>query len=339
MSSAVSAALKVSARSNFKLLFMKCILVAWAALWLPSISMGCDVCGIFLGIQPHDRTSSFSLLWRYRHLEGTLPGSLALSAPKHGGHDHGSSTSGGTHYRELYQVVEFRGDLWWSQRFATLVSVPLVNNYRAVDGIIRNDVYGVGDALFITRYLLVNTKCLTPDERTVHRVLLGAGAKLPLGRSDMTYNGEPVDIDQQPGTGTWDLLATAEYMVRRGRHGGSLSMIGRYNGTNAEEYQLGHGLSTTIETFRRWDFGANWKLMPSLGMYHELSGRDAMGGESVPGTGSSTLFTHATARVWWRSWGLSGTFQYAVARSSGDLMIPNRERIVIGLTYNLVNNQ
>ncbi|MBK8498576.1 MAG: hypothetical protein IPL52_07095 [Flavobacteriales bacterium] len=316
---------------------MKFILSFWMALLLPSISIGCDVCGIFLGIQPHDRTTSFSLLWRYRRLEGTLPAALSL-VPKHGAHDATTLATPETHYRELYQVAEFRGDIWWKPRFATLVSLPLVNNYRAVDGIIRNDVYGVGDPLFIARYLLVNTKCLSMDERTVHRVLLGAGAKLPLGRHDMTYRGGEVEHDQQPGSGSLDLLASAEYMVRRGRNGASLSLIGRGNGANADGHRMGHGLSTTIEAFRRYDIGEHWKLMPSLGIYHELSGKDAMSGEPAQGTGSSTLFTHAGVRVWWRSWGLSSTFQYAVAHALGDEMIPNRERVVIGLTYNLINN-
>ena len=64
---------------------MKHILAVWMALLLPFTSIGCDVCGIFLGIQLHDRTSSFSLFWRYRRLEGTLPGTLALGVPKHDG--------------------------------------------------------------------------------------------------------------------------------------------------------------------------------------------------------------------------------------------------------------
>lgn len=318
---------------------MRSILAVWLAVLLPSISIGCDVCGIFLGIQPHDRTSSFSLMWRYRRLEGALPGTPIQVAPKHGGHSSTTSTAtGDVHYRELYQVAELRGDLWWSQRIATLVSAPLVNNYRAVNGVISNDVYGVGDPLFITRYLLVNTKCLTTDERTVHRVMLGAGMKLPFGRHDMTYNGEEVAVDQQPGTGSLDILGSAEYLIRHARNGASLSMIGRYNGSNGDHYRLGHGLSTTVEVFRRYDFGDDWKLMPSLGMYHELSGKDARDESTVQGTGSSTLFTHAGVRVWWRSWGLTSTFQYAVARTLGEQMVPNRERVVLGLTYNLVNN-
>jgi hypothetical protein len=317
---------------------MRNLLAAWGLLLLPAMVQACDVCGIFLGIQPHDRTSSVSLLWRYRHLEGTLSVPAAQDASKHGGHSSAASGGSDALFRELYMVAELRADIWLGERFAVLASVPMVNNYRAVNGYVESDVYGMGDALFIARYLVANTKCTSLDERVVHRLMLGAGAKLPLGRSDVTYGDALVDVDQQPGTGTWDLLGSAEYMVRNGRNGAALTMVGRYNGTNADGYRLGHGLSTTVELFRRWDLGENWKVMPSLGLYHELSGRDADRDAVVDGTGSSTLFTSAGARAWWRSWGVQATCQIAVLRDLGYLMVPNRERFVIGLTYNLIKN-
>ncbi|MCB0769570.1 MAG: hypothetical protein KDC00_04100 [Flavobacteriales bacterium] len=315
---------------------MKPLLVAWMALMLPSIALGCDVCGIFLGIQPHERNSSVSLFWRYRRLEGNVlvPGSTTIT-PKHGGHGIAPSEDTEVHYRELYQVAEIRGDFWVAERVAVLASIPLVNNYRSVDGYVSTDVYGVGDPFILARYQVVNTKCLTPDERVVHRLMLGAGAKLPLGPSDLSYQGSVVEVDQQPGTGTWDLLGSAEYKVRHDRNGAGLTMVGRYNTANSEGYSLGNGLSTTAEVFRRYDFGEDWKWMPSMGAYHERSGMDQDGSEPVDGTGSSTLFAHVASRLWWRSWGLSATFQYVVAQDIGSLMIPNKERVVIGLTYNL----
>lgn len=316
---------------------MKTILVAWMALLLPSIGLACDVCGIFLGIQPHDRANSFSLLYRYRHLEGMVPG-VTKALPKHGGHGAEAASTGSSLYRELYMVAELRADIWLSQRFSLLASVPLVNNYQAVNGVIAADVYGMGDPLLIGRYLMVNTKCTSLEERTVHRVQMGGGLKLPLGPSDLAYRGEPVNTDLQPGTGSWDALGTAEYMVRRGRNGASLAFIGRYNGEDADGMRLGHGLSTTAELFRRWDIGENWKLMPSLGAYWELTGRDAYHGTDVEGTGGSTLFASAGARAWWRSWGVQAIGQFAVARDIGQWMVPNKERFVIGLTYNLNNN-
>ncbi|MBK9176495.1 MAG: hypothetical protein IPM46_09180 [Flavobacteriales bacterium] len=311
---------------------------ALLAALLPFMGMACDVCGIFLGIQPHDRTSSISLLYRYRHLEGTVPTALLTKgSPKHGDHI-ATTANGASRYRELYQVAELRADIWLSDRFAVLAAIPVVNNYQAVDGIIRADVYGIGDPLVLGRYLVANTKCTTTDERTVHRLLLGAGAKLPLGRNDLTYSDAEVGHDLQPGTRTWDALLSAEYSVRHDRNGGSLTTISRVNTGNADGHRMGHGLSTTLEAFRRYDLREDLKLMPSLGVYHELSGKDAHNGEAMSGTGSSTFFTHTGFRVWWRSWAIMGTFQYAIVRHLGEQMIPNRERVVVGLTYNLKQN-
>ncbi|MBL7981836.1 MAG: autotransporter domain-containing protein [Flavobacteriales bacterium] len=316
---------------------MKTFLVAWLALMLPSMGLACDVCGIFLGIQPHDRANSFSVLYRYRHLEGRVPG-VAKSLLKHGGHGVDAASTGSSLYRELYMVAELRADIWLSQRFSVLAALPLVNNYQAVNGVIAADVYGVGDPLLIGRFQLVNTKCTTLEERTVHRVRIGVGAKAPLGQHDLAFRGEQVHDDLQPGTGSWDALGTLEYMVRRNRNGASLSIIGRANGEDADGMRMGNGLSTTAEFFRRWDLGENWKLMPSLGAYWELTGKDAHHGTDVEGTGASTLFASAGARAWWRSWGVQAIGQFVVAQDIGQWMVPNKERFVIGLTYNINNN-
>jgi hypothetical protein len=319
---------------------MKNILAVGALLLLPNMLQACDVCGIFLSVQPHDRTSSISMLWRFRHLEGNLamPGQLQQQ-PKHAGHGvEGVPLTGNDHYRELYQVLEVRADLWLGQRVALMASVPLANNYRAVNSVISTDIYGLGDPFFIARYQLVNTRNLTEMERTVHRLMLGAGAKLPIGRDDVRFLDLPVAVDMQPGTGTLDLLASAEYTMRRDRNGAAVTVLGRYNQANATDYRLGHGISTTVEFFRRWDLGNDIRLMPALGMYHELAGMDAEDDTRVQGTGSSTLFSHFGTRLWWRNWMLLANLQVATLVDAGELMVPNRMRIVAGLTYNLIKN-
>lgn len=317
---------------------MKALLAVWPLLAAVT-GHACDVCGTFLGIQPHERSNSVSLLYRYRHLDGRITPMLSLA--KHGGHAHGDMPGMDTmsfHHRELYQVMELRADIWLGQRFLLLASLPVVNNYSAIDGFIHADVFGVGDPLLIGRYQVLNTRRLTEEERTVHRLLVGGGVKVPLGRANTDFEGRPVAMDQQPGTGTWDLLGSIEYMVRCGRHGGALTMIGRANGSNAHAYRMGHGMSTTAEFFRRWDLGGSTKLMPSLGVYHELTGRDVEGIDHVAGTGGSTFFTHVGFRMWWRSWGFQAMFQKAMAHDLGQLMVPNRERIVSGISYNFNRN-
>jgi len=311
---------------------MKHLFLLGVLLGISTMTRACDVCGIFLGIQPNDRSTSFGLYYRFRHLEGDLGG---LSLLKHGGSHAGESQTVADHYTEQYQVLEFRADVWITPRLAVMAAVPLVNNYQSVAGYARADLYGVGDPFLLGRYVIANTRCLMDAPRTVHRVTLGAGVKLPLGRTDMTYADAPVVHDLQPGSGTWDALASAEYMVRRNKVGGSLTVFGRCNGNDRNAYQLGHGLSTTAETFYQVPIRSiTWA--PSVGAYMEHTGIDHRDGAVVQGTGSTTLFAHAGSRVWWRSWALSANYQYALARSMGEWMVPNRQRVIVGITYNLI---
>ncbi|HRW89120.1 MAG TPA: hypothetical protein P5027_04135 [Flavobacteriales bacterium] len=315
---------------------MKHLVIAGALLLGALPAQACDVCGLFLGVQPHDRTSSFGLFYRYRLLEGDIASpALApgLRLLKHGGH---SEAPAGTveRYRELYQVMELRADLWLGERWNVMVQLPLVNNYQSINGYSSADLYGMSDPVVLGRYLVANTKCGPDEDRTVHRFMLGGGVKLPLGRHDLDYRGEAVAPDLQPGSGSWDGLATAEYIVRRGSFGGMVNTIGRFNGADDQGYARGHGLSSTAELFLVRE-GKKLSWAPSVGAYSEWLAHDRQDGEELAGTGGSTVFAHVGSRVWWRSWVLTLYYQRAISSSMGELMVPNRERLITGIAYNL----
>jgi hypothetical protein len=299
------------------------------ALALTTLSgFGCDVCGMFMNLQPYDRTSTIGLSWRMRYREGVYA-TTGFGQAKHGG----ANAPVNALYREIYQVADLRADLWLGQRFAVFGSLPVVNNYQSVDAATTADLFGMGDAMVIGRYLVAGTMCGPEEQRARHRFMLGAGAKLPTGPYDRTYNGEPVGPDLQPGTGTVDVLGSLEYLYRKGAWGAGLNAIGRFNGEQ-DGYRFGHGLNITAEAFRLFEGGA-FRFMPSAGGYLELAAQDEELGEPVAGTGGPTLFTHLSSRVWWRSFSLGLTWQHAVVDQQGALMVPNRERVIIGINYNI----
>lgn len=313
---------------------MKTIL-AWAVILMPSLVLACDVCGVFMGIQPYDRTNSISLIHRMRHLQGLMPVTTT-------GHEHlhgvAPADVAKQQVRDLLQVAELRAEIWITQRINVVGAFTAANNYRAVDGYISNDVYGVSDPMVIGRYMLVNTKSNGDADRTAHRVMIGAGVKAPLGDTDPLYLGEPVPMEQQLGTGSWDALGSLEYMVRLKRNGIALNMIGRRSGTATDGHCMGHSLSTTLEVFRTYQKGENWRLMPSAGIYYEAMTSMLHQGHIMTGTGGTTLFTHIALRAWYRNWGVQAIYQPAVLKEMGPLMVPNRERVIIGITYNLKKN-
>ncbi len=296
------------------------------ALSLSAATMACDICGVFLGVSPNDRMSSIALFHRYRLLQGDI--AMPHSFTKHAGEEQ----QGTSHYREMYATLEVRADIWLSQRFSVLTSIPVVQNARSIGGDSPVRAGGVGDPFVLARYTVLNSRGNEDRSTAVHRVLLGAGLKLPLGSTDRRYNDIELDPDLQPGTGSWDLLASMEYHVRFERWAASLQVIGRQNGENDEGMRFGTGISSSMELARilKRDHTA-WR--PFVGAYHEWMGLDRHHDEVLDGTGCSTLFAQAGARVWWSRWSVSLTGQYAIARNDGELMVPNVFRGLVGIHF------
>ncbi|HQW05676.1 MAG: hypothetical protein IPH05_16905 [Flavobacteriales bacterium] len=310
---------------------------AWLWLCVPFTATACDVCGIFLGVQPNDRRSTIGLFYRSRIMEGITQVPLTSQLlPKHGGHIEVGVPYVTVPMEEIVTVAELRADLRLSERFFLLASVPLTNTYRGINNFQVLDAYGMGDPFAMIRYQLANTRDIK-DHRYVHRFLVGGGVKAPLGKNDLQIDDVPVSPDVQLGTGSWDALFSVEYSVRRGRTGGGVSGLARFNGSNSVGYHLGNGFSSTTEVFHR--FGTDTlSFAPALGAYGEWMGLDHVQGVADHGTGGLTVFSHAGIRVWWKRMSFSAYYQHALLNQVGEFITPTQQRVVVGLTFNINKN-
>jgi len=314
---------------------MKKIFVLGALLLVALPGLACDQCscGLLLGVQPNDHANNYGLQWRMRYLHGDimLPPAAQLNVPKHAGHSH-APVQGAASYTEVYTVLEARGQVWLSERASLAASIPLLNNYQAVDGVRYADIVAVGDPMVLARYAVWASTSGPDTTRLRHRLTAGLGVKLPLGRTDVVQFDRELPHDLQPGTGTWDGMLSLEYMVRGRVWGTSLGVVGRYNGEMEGGHRMGHSASFTGEVFRIVPV-KRMRLLPSVGTYIESARQDEMDGVPDPSTGGNTLFSHLGARLWWNNLGLSFAWQHALINDIGALMIPNRERILAGITY------
>lgn len=312
-------------------------LAAWLWLCAPLATTACDVCGIFLGVQPNDRRSTIGLFYRNRYMQGTtqVPTNSALLT-KHGTHDDLVLPYSEVPMVEIVNVAELRADLRLGERFFLLGSLPFINTYRSVNHYRMLDAYGIGDPFAMVRYQLANTK-YRKEQRLIHRLLVGAGAKAPLGRHDLRIGDELVSPDVQLGTGSWDAMFSLEYAVRHGRTAGGVSMLARINGANADGYRMGHGLSTTAEVYHRFG-GDSLSFAPVVGAYSEWMGYDRLQGTVDNDTGGAIVFSQIGLRMWWRRFALSAYHQHAVFNHEGPRITPTRHRIVAGITYNINPN-
>ena len=300
---------------------------------------GCDVCGIFLNVQPNDRSTQFGLLHRVRMLSRDF-NAEGVSLLKHGGNAHAETVQGPRAVRELIQAVELRADIRFRDRWALLVAMPTVNTYQSVNGYVHYDAYGLGDPFAILRYQLVNTKVTMADTtgRLVHRLLVGGGVKMPLGRSDVTYQGERLHPDAQPGTGSWDALISLEYALRIRRSGITFASVGRINTADTYGVRLGHTASTTAELFHLFPIGKRVQVVPSAGGYMEWAATDTDSGVDQPDTGGTTWYATGGLRTYWKKWMLTATYQKALAWNIGGDMTATDHRVIAGLSYFINKN-
>jgi hypothetical protein len=318
---------------------MKKIIMLGALLFSAHWSLACDQCGcgLLLGVQPYDHANNFGLQWRMRYLHGNIankafPGGLKML--KHGGEAHatGNAVPASSSSTEIYTVLEARGQFWFGQRFSLTASVPLLNNYAAVDNVREADLYAVGDPVLLGRYVVLGSRSGPDTTRLRHRLTVGLGVKVPLARQGVSQYGEVLDPDLQPSTGTWDGMASVEYSVRGKVWGTSLSLFTRYNGTMDDGYQLGHSASFTAEVFRIIPV-KGIKLLPSAGGYVESALPDVNDGVKDATTGGTTVFSDLGLQLWWKGLGFSFTWQQALVNDLGSQMVPNRVRLVGGILY------
>jgi hypothetical protein len=295
-------------------------------------AMACDQCscGLLLGIQPRDHANNFGLQWRMRYLQGDLIGTSLVLMPKHGGSHDAEEAS--EHIVETYSVLELHGQVWLGDRFSLTGSLPVLSNFQSVNGARSADLTAVGDPMLLGRYVVFGSTTGLDTTHLRQRFTVGLGVKMPLGRTDVVQYGELLDHDLQPGSGTWDGLLSAEYMLRGRQWGGSASVMARYNTAGSDGHRMGNSATITAEAFRIIPIKA-WRLLPAAGAYLEMARPEQTHGEEKEGTGGNVLFSHLGLRLWWGDLGFAVAWQHALVNDLGNEMTPNRERFTAGITY------
>jgi len=301
-------------------------------LLLSGYLLACDVCSVYLSINPNDYKNSIGLNYRMRFMEGTI-GSPVKSLPtKHLGHL--ESVVGEQAVNEIYQLMELRGQYFINERFHMVLTVPMVNNYRSIGDYTNADLYGFGDPVLLAKYQLYNTRCEDKIPQITHRILAGAGVKAPLGSINRTFNGSDADIDMQPGTGSVDFFALAEYvMLIKKRWGISTNVIYKMNTANKNQFQYGNVLASNLNFFTSLKV-KSWMFQPALGGYMETASVDMEQKESLSGTGGTVVYSTAGLYTYLGRFNWMAQFQYATLNKQGSDMLPNKYRLIAGVNYN-----
>ena len=233
--------------------------------------LACDVCGSFFGVTPYDNQSGFSIQHRYRlfskvDVQGQpfFPsGAYRVPQQVSAQHVHGSSSLSKGDF-ESFKVVELRGKWFVHQRVEINFILPF-GMTRSVMGGEMEKINGFGDPT-----LSVGVHLIRPSDSDIkQRLIAGMGMKFPLGIDDVRMNdGERFHLYMQPGTGTTDVMAYAQYSIGFKRVGGALNGSAKFNGINAYHEQLSPSFTGTANFFYVFRKG-NTIILPQVQFYGE----------------------------------------------------------------------
>jgi hypothetical protein len=198
----------------------------------------------------------------------------------------------------------FNNSPWVDENFNTVqlwARIPVFKNFQVsaqvpYHSFNRNlstgheQIDGLGDTTIMGLYTLWQK---TADSTTVVTQTLqaGGGVKAPTGRYDSANNGS-VNPSFQLGTGSWDYIVAAEYVITRKQLGLNAMANYVFKTENSKDYQFGNQLNYAATAFYIFE-KSNYTLVPQAGIAGEVYATNRQYSQDVPQTKGDILLAKA----------------------------------------------
>lgn len=325
---------------------------------ITNILFACDFCGCFMGITPYDNQSSITLMYRYKSFNGygysgqnnnffpkslktqpsyTNNNPLANNSYQSNTLRHGGTASTQTVPQrtqkdyEIYTTAELRAKYFIHQRIELNAIVPFVVNSSRTDGEMQH-IEGISDITMFAAYHVLS-KIMT--EKFQHRLILGAGLKLPVGNYYAKNDeGERIDFLLQSGTGSIDYMAYANYIWGFKKMGINFNSTYKINGDNYYHERIANSSTNYINLFYKFRQDKNLKLIPSLQGYYEYTKGVYINDMYQQGTNVSIATAGVGLDIFYKNVALNTSFQLPVYEQKAANNLSTAGKFMIGLTYN-----
>ncbi|MEZ4984041.1 MAG: hypothetical protein R2795_03225 [Saprospiraceae bacterium] len=282
----------------------------------------CDACGcsimyLNLGLTPRFQNHQVTLGWRHQSFVSYL--------------DEASRRQGITGSRELFQQLEVQVQWRIHDRIRLVSAVPYSFLSRSLAEGEWTDA-GLADPSFLSQFVLIDQD-KAEDKVLRHRLSVGVGVRLPLGRSEGVQVASQ-QVNFRLGTGSWAAIGYAQYVLRHQRWGISADILATKSGYNNDEYRYGDRWNSHLMLFGVFSKRKSG-FMPSVGYYTEAAAKDIQRGFYRSDTGGSYGFVQAGMQFFRSSWSASLQYQLPVKQQWATGLTESRSRLACLFTYYL----
>lgn len=315
-------------------------------------AISCDVCNVFEYANRQNK-HYIGVFYRNRMFNGfaTLdhPHKYQLMPSPNARVEHEPESNQNTIFNqtkkdyEYYQTVEIRGNYAISQKVNIQVILPynwsevyynevtqLISPTRPV--IKKDSLYGtsgIGDIVVMSDYI----KSFETGNWK-HILKPGIGIKLPTGSiSKQHLDGNKFHPDLQPGTGSWDFIFRANYLVTNDIVGLDFFSNYRFCTQNSNQYTFGNRFNITAQMYYTFIL-KKIKILPKIGAYSEYASFDQKSDIKLKNTGGYTHFAQIGLDLIFGKMILQTIFQKPYFEFLNGDVAGNAGRLSVGLIYN-----
>lgn len=300
-------------------------------------SFACDICGNYMGITPYDNKNSISFLHRYRVFNGyrdyqSHSQFFPKSAYRVTHSDEPLDSNAARNYSskdfESYKIFELRFKYFALKRLELNVFVPLLNNKSKTDDEYDSNT-GLGDVSFNAGYHLITPK----DKRVRHKLILGAGIKLPSGNYYAhDKHSDRLPFEMQAGTGSCDGFGYINYVVMTKKIGASLSLNYKVNGQNRFHEKLCNSHNDFASVFYKVPI-KNVIFYPSVQANYEYTDGLKVKSELQKNTDVNSLLLGPGLDVYYKSFSINLAWQFTAYEETKEGSLKSAGRLSFGLNY------
>lgn len=193
----------------------------------------------------------------------------------------------------------FNDSKWIDENFNTVqlwARIPVFKNFQ-VSALVpyhfhnrelstgEQTINGLGDVTVLGLYTVYQTK--KDSTVLVHTLQVGAGVKAPTGKYD-AENRQSVNPSFQVGTGSWDYMLAAEYVIRHKSLGLNTMLNYTFKTENDKYYQFGDQFNYAGTFFYTLE-SDKVTFVPQIGIAGEVYATNRQYNEDVPNTKGDIL--------------------------------------------------
>lgn len=255
-------------------------------LLISTLSIACDMCNCYLGLDPGYNKNTIGILcsWRSAQWVPTVSSTLRSAHTNHNSGEHSNSSKLIENFINTGVFIKYAP----VSKVRLYATIPYVINTLSYEGVTESR-NSISDLTLLAMYQVINTMS-TDSLRTRHRFFAGGGVKFPTGKSEGASEVDiPMSHHLYSGTGSTDLIISLSYIGKCKKTGWSIDASYKLNGESKNDYRYGHTLNVTPNLFYEINC-KSIKLFPHLGAAYEQCMDDEWNDVTMKETNGETLF-------------------------------------------------